>query len=213
MSASQFEPIPMLNSKPAAGARSRCGVQPDPRGDQRGHRRAQGDPLHEGHPRGTRLRLLSAYGGDPAVARCALRRRRHPPRPAHPPGALCDLAVADDPAAVRRWRARRRLRHRHRDVRVRGAGGSCCSVSRRMLDVAVATDSTHYLPRHLADELGIHQVSLYVGWQGQPERELAMDGFDAFYERLARDPELPSTSQPSIGDFLDSLGAAARGRA
>jgi DegV family protein with EDD domain len=73
-----------------------------------------------------------------------------------------------------------------------------------MPDVAVATDSTHYLPRQLADELGIHQVSLYVGWQGQPEQELAMDGFDAFYERLARDPELPSTSQPSIGDFLEA---------
>jgi DegV family protein with EDD domain len=68
--------------------------------------------------------------------------------------------------------------------------------------VAVATDSTNYLPRALADEEGIHQVSLYVGWQGQPERELQMDGFDAFYERLRRDPELPSTSQPSIGDFL-----------
>jgi DegV family protein with EDD domain len=45
-------------------------------------------------------------------------------------------------------------------------------------------------------------VSLYVGWQGQPTRELDMDGFDAFYERLGRDPELPITSQPSIGDFL-----------
>ncbi len=29
-----------------------------------------------------------------------------------------------------------------------------------------------------------------------------MDGFDAFYERLRNDPELPTTSQPSIGDFL-----------
>jgi DegV family protein with EDD domain len=48
----------------------------------------------------------------------------------------------------------------------------------------------------------VHQVSLYVGWQGAPERELDMDGFDAFYERLRSDPELPSTSQPSIGDFL-----------
>ncbi len=71
-----------------------------------------------------------------------------------------------------------------------------------MPPVAVATDSTHYLPRALADEEGIHQVSLYVGWRGEPERELEMDGFDAFYERLRRDPELPSTSQPSIGDFL-----------
>jgi DegV family protein with EDD domain len=71
-----------------------------------------------------------------------------------------------------------------------------------MAPVAIATDSTHYLPRALADEQGIHQVSLYVGWRGAPERELEMDGFDAFYERLRRDPELPSTSQPSIGDFL-----------
>jgi len=68
--------------------------------------------------------------------------------------------------------------------------------------VAVATDSTQYLPRAFADSQEIHQVSLYVGWQGEPERELEMDGFDAFYERLRRDPELPTTSQPSIGDFL-----------
>jgi DegV family protein with EDD domain len=71
-----------------------------------------------------------------------------------------------------------------------------------MPGVAIATDSTHYLPRSLADERGIHQVSLYVGWQSEPVRELDMDGFDAFYERLRRDPELPTTSQPSIGDFL-----------
>jgi len=68
--------------------------------------------------------------------------------------------------------------------------------------VAVATDSTNYLPRELAAREGVHQISLYVGWQGQPERELDMPSFDAFYERLRSDPELPTTSQPSIGDFL-----------
>ncbi len=71
-----------------------------------------------------------------------------------------------------------------------------------MPSVAVATDSTHYLPRTLANEQGIHQVSLYVGWKGQPERELEMDGFASFYTRLRDDRELPTTSQPSIGDFL-----------
>ena len=72
-----------------------------------------------------------------------------------------------------------------------------------MRSVAVVTDSTHYLPRSLAEREGIHQVSLYVGWRGaEPERELELEGFDPFYERLRRDPELPSTSQPSIGDFL-----------
>jgi DegV family protein with EDD domain len=71
-----------------------------------------------------------------------------------------------------------------------------------MAPVAVASDSTHYLPRALAQHEGIHQVSLYVGWKGQPERELEMDSFDAFYKRLHDDRELPTTSQPSIGDFL-----------
>lgn len=71
-----------------------------------------------------------------------------------------------------------------------------------MPDVAVSSDSTHYLPRSLADELGVHQVSLYVGWNGEFEPELAMESFDPFYERLRSDRELPSTSQPSIGDFV-----------
>lgn len=76
-----------------------------------------------------------------------------------------------------------------------------------MPSVAVVGDSTNYLPRELAQREGIPQVSLYVGWQGdRPEigrqRESEMDDFDAFYERLRSDPDLPSTSQPSIGDFL-----------
>jgi fatty acid kinase fatty acid binding subunit len=71
-----------------------------------------------------------------------------------------------------------------------------------MASVAIVTDSTHYLPAEMAASAGIHQVSLYVGWQGSPERELEMPGFDAFYARLREEEELPSTSQPSIGDFL-----------
>src|SRR5438132_10197141 len=72
-----------------------------------------------------------------------------------------------------------------------------------MRPVAIATDSTHYLPRQLADREGIHQVSLYVGWGDAPERELEMAGFADFYARLRSDPDLPTTSQPSIGDFLE----------
>src|SRR5438105_1391601 len=72
-----------------------------------------------------------------------------------------------------------------------------------MRPVAVATDSTHYLPRSLAEREGMHQVSLYVGWKEDRQRELEMDGFADFYARLRTDPELPTTSQPSIGDFLE----------
>jgi DegV family protein with EDD domain len=71
-----------------------------------------------------------------------------------------------------------------------------------MAPVAVVADTTHYLPRGLADMQEIHQVSLYVGWEGELERELEMGGFERFYERLRSDPELPITSQPSLGDFL-----------
>jgi DegV family protein with EDD domain len=71
-----------------------------------------------------------------------------------------------------------------------------------MTTVAVVTDTTNYLPRELADSEGIHQVSLYVGWQGHPQRELELESFDAFYERLRTERDLPTTSQPSIGDFL-----------
>jgi DegV family protein with EDD domain len=71
-----------------------------------------------------------------------------------------------------------------------------------MAPVAIVSDTTHYLPQDLVQREGIHQVSLYVGWRGQPTRELDLDGFDGFYERLRTDPDVPSTSQPSIGDFL-----------
>src|SRR6478609_1475228 len=71
-----------------------------------------------------------------------------------------------------------------------------------MPGVAVVTDTTHYLPRDLADAAGIQQVSLYVNWPDGQEREIDMPSFDAFYERLRASADLPTTSQPSIGDFL-----------
>jgi DegV family protein with EDD domain len=68
--------------------------------------------------------------------------------------------------------------------------------------VAVVTDSTTYLSPALIEQWQIAQVSLYVGWDGdlRPEREYA--DLDAFYTRLHDSPGLPTTSQPSVGDFL-----------
>jgi DegV family protein with EDD domain len=71
-----------------------------------------------------------------------------------------------------------------------------------MTPVTVVTDTTSYLPRALADEQGIYQVSLYVGWNGRQQREIEFESFDGFYGQLRTDSELPTTSQPSIGDFL-----------
>jgi fatty acid kinase fatty acid binding subunit len=72
-----------------------------------------------------------------------------------------------------------------------------------MPPVAVVTDTTHYLPREMLAANDIVQVSLYVADGGRQEREADMPDFDAFYERLrASTGDLPTTSQPSIGDFL-----------
>jgi len=66
----------------------------------------------------------------------------------------------------------------------------------------VVTDSTPYLPRELIARWGIHQVSLYVGWEGDLRPEHEYTDLDDFYARLSRSPQLPTTSQPSVGDFL-----------
>ena len=71
-----------------------------------------------------------------------------------------------------------------------------------MPGVAIVSDTTHYLPRELVADNGIHEVSLYVNWPDEQVRESEMPDFDAFYERLRSGRETPTTSQPSIGDFL-----------
>jgi DegV family protein with EDD domain len=71
-----------------------------------------------------------------------------------------------------------------------------------MSGVAVVTDTTHYLPRELVETNDVHEVSLYVNWPDGQVRESAMGTFDAFYDRLRGARDLPTTSQPSVGDFL-----------
>jgi DegV family protein with EDD domain len=69
--------------------------------------------------------------------------------------------------------------------------------------VAVVTDTTAYLPSELIREHGIGLVSLYVNWDDRFERESQMSSFDAFYDRLRGTQKFPTTSQPSIGDFVE----------
>ena len=71
------------------------------------------------------------------------------------------------------------------------------------MTVALVTDTTHYLPRPLVSGKRLHEVSLYVkvGGRQQLERDLFED-FDGFYASLHTASEMPTTSQPSIGDFL-----------
>jgi DegV family protein with EDD domain len=71
-----------------------------------------------------------------------------------------------------------------------------------MPGVAVVTDSTCYLPPDRVAALGLHVVSLYVNDAAGQHREAELTDLGAFYERLRAAADLPTTSQPSIGDFL-----------
>jgi DegV family protein with EDD domain len=68
---------------------------------------------------------------------------------------------------------------------------------------AIVTDTTTYLPKELVDETKISVVSLYVTVDGRQERESEIADFADFYERLRASAESVSTSQPSIGDFIE----------
>ncbi len=70
------------------------------------------------------------------------------------------------------------------------------------MSVAIVSDTCHYLPRDVVAEHDIHVVSLYVHWNGQTQRESEIVDYNQYYERLRTATELPTTSQPSIGDFL-----------
>jgi DegV family protein with EDD domain len=70
------------------------------------------------------------------------------------------------------------------------------------MGVAVVTDSTHYLPSELVAARGMHEVSLYVKLGDTLQRECDMTDLPAFWERMRSGSELPTTSQPSIGDFI-----------
>ena len=70
-----------------------------------------------------------------------------------------------------------------------------------MPEVAVVTDSTSYLPRELVTANGLHEVSLYIHDGDGQRRELDIDDYTRFYEDLRTSAQMPTTSQPSIGDF------------
>ncbi len=69
--------------------------------------------------------------------------------------------------------------------------------------IKIITDSTSDLPKEIADELGITVIPLNVHF-GEEVYKDGVDIFpDKFYPRLENSSELPKTSQPSIGDFIN----------
>src|SRR5919205_1005924 len=71
-----------------------------------------------------------------------------------------------------------------------------------MSPVAVVTDSTSYLPPELVERNEITVVPLYVVFHGdRTVPEVDITDYPAFFEELRSAEKLPTTSQPSVGDF------------
>jgi DegV family protein with EDD domain len=70
-------------------------------------------------------------------------------------------------------------------------------------DTAVVCDSSQYLPPEVIAATGIGVVSLYVSIDGQQEAEEQITDYDDFYSRLRQSSGGATTSQPSLGDFID----------
>src|SRR5205823_14473572 len=71
-----------------------------------------------------------------------------------------------------------------------------------MAPVAVVSDTTAYLPTDVVEANDIRLVSLYVNFGGDMLREADIRDYPAFFDRLRSADEMPTTSQPSVGDFL-----------
>ena len=69
--------------------------------------------------------------------------------------------------------------------------------------IKIITDSSSYIPKRLLDELNIAVIPLWLIWDEQS----MLDGIDIdppdFYHRLRSSRTLPTSSQPTVQEFID----------
>ena len=74
-----------------------------------------------------------------------------------------------------------------------------------MNKVAIVTDSTTAIPESIAREHNLTIVPLNLVWDGKSY----LDGIEItpveFYERLTKADTMPTTSQPSVGMFVETF--------
>jgi DegV family protein with EDD domain len=74
-----------------------------------------------------------------------------------------------------------------------------------MSNIAIVVDSTAYIPEELVKKYKIHVIPQILNWG----EHSFLDGIDIkptdFYQRLQVAADIPTTSQPSAGDFFEFL--------
>ncbi|OJH16076.1 fatty acid-binding protein DegV [Bacillus obstructivus] len=70
------------------------------------------------------------------------------------------------------------------------------------MKTVIVTDSTAYIPKDVREELNIHMIPLSVVIGGETYEEEIDISAGQFYEELKRQDRLPTSSQPSSGQFV-----------
>ncbi len=76
------------------------------------------------------------------------------------------------------------------------------------MKIALVSDSTCDLPADIVAARGIEIVPEHILWGTESYTDGVSMPAEMFYERLARDPVLPKTSQPSAGEFAEKYRLA-----
>ncbi len=71
------------------------------------------------------------------------------------------------------------------------------------MKTAIVTDSTAYIPKETSERLNIHMIPLSVIFGGEVYQEEVEITAAEFYEEVKSKGELPTTSQPPVGKFVE----------
>jgi DegV family protein with EDD domain len=71
------------------------------------------------------------------------------------------------------------------------------------MKIAIVTDSTAYIPKELREQLDIHMIPLNVIFGHEAYQEEVELTVDQFYEEVKAREDLPTTSQPAVGLFVE----------
>ncbi len=71
------------------------------------------------------------------------------------------------------------------------------------MKTAIVTDSTAYIPKELREKYNIHMIPLSVNFGVESYREEVDITADQFFEEIKAKSELPTTSQPPVGEFVE----------
>lgn len=76
--------------------------------------------------------------------------------------------------------------------------------------IKIVTDSACDIPEDLTQEYGIIKVPTHIIWDGEQYLDSVTLTADEFYKRLPTTTAIPTSSQPSLGEFRQAFEAAAQ---